>query len=628
MCGIAGVFFPKGCTPKIVDLDAMSAVMRHRGPDGTEKFSTADKSYQAVFNRLAIIDLKTGDQPIVERGGKRVLMGNGEIYNYVELRAREASYPYQTQGDMEVVLPLAMRHGNAFVDALEGMYALALFDANDHSLTLVRDRFGIKPLYWASLPSGGIIFASEIKALFASGLIAPAVDEDAVDTYMLHGYVPAPQTLYKSIHKLPAAHMLTMNIDGDMTVVPYWRAAPGEGMPPAAEIPDYLDSLLAESVRMQLRSDVPVGALLSGGIDSGLVVAHAANQSSQPINTFTVSFDGARVDEAPLAQAVADRYGTTHRRISVNDQSIADSLPMLAWHMEEPLFDPSVFPNYLIEAALREHVTVALNGAGGDELFAGYHRYFQTGIERKYLNIPGMLRRNLLEPLIGLGSPDTAWKLGRAEKFFNARGTYLNDHTTQFPPALRGRIGNRPSNLIPAQQLAFQSAKGPNQTRALIADMETYLAEDLMLLLDRTSMASSVEGRVPFLDRQLCEAALAVTTEMRTPGDQQKALLRGIARKHLPSDVINAPKQGFTSPVAAWIKGPLGKAAKLILTDPAALARGWWSNAGIELLYQDPTLHAARIYTLLMLELSVRTFCDTPLSDTAPSQSLMDMVDG
>ncbi len=628
MCGIAGAFFPKGCTPKIVDLDAMSAVMRHRGPDGTAQFINADKSYQAVFNRLAIIDLKTGDQPIVERGGKWVLMGNGEIYNYVELRAREAAYPYQTQGDMEVILPLAMRHGSRFVDTLEGMFALALFDADDHSLTLVRDRFGVKPLYWASLPGGGIIFASEIKALFASGLITASVDEDAVDAYMLHGYVPAPQTLYKSIHKLPPAHMLTMNADGDMTVAPYWRPAPGQDLPNAKEVPDHLDHLLAESVRMQLRSDVPVGALLSGGIDSGLVVAHAANQSSQPINTFTVSFEGAPVDEAPLAQAVADRYATTHRRLTVNDRDVADSLPMLAWHMEEPLFDPSVFPNYLIESALREHVTVALNGAGGDELFAGYHRYFQTGIERKYLKIPGMLRRNLLEPLIGLASPDTAWKLGRAERYTTARGTYLNDHTTQFSPPLRAQIGNAPSALSPAQQRAFEAATGPNQTRALIADIETYLAEDLMLLLDRTSMASSVEGRVPFLDRRLAEAALAVAPDMRTPGDQQKALLRSIAAKHLPTEIINAPKQGFTSPVAAWIKGPLGRAAKYMLTDPAALARGWWSHAGIEHLYQDPVRHAARIYTLLMLELSVRTFCETPLSATPPTHSLMDMVDG
>lgn len=628
MCGIAGAFFPKGCEPKIVDLDAMSAVMRHRGPDGTEQFVNANRSYQAVFNRLAIIDLKTGDQPIVERGGKRVLMGNGEIYNYVELRAREAAYPYQTQGDMEVILPLAMRHGSSFVDVLEGMFALALFDADEHSLTLVRDRFGIKPLYWVSLPGGGIIFASEIKALFASGLITATVDEDAVDAYMLHGYVPAPQTIFKSIHKLPAAHMLTMNADGDTTVVPYWRPAPGQDLPPIAEIPDYLDGLLADSVRMQLRSDVPVGALLSGGIDSGLVVAHAANQSSQPINTFTVSFDGASVDEAPLAEAVADRYATTHRRIAVNDKAVADSLPMLAWHMEEPLFDPSVFPNYLIETALRKHVTVALNGTGGDELFAGYHRYFQTGIERKYLNVPGMLRRNLLEPLIGLVSLDTAWKLGRAEKFSTARGTYLNDHTTQFSPSLRGRIGNKPSDLIAAQQLAFKTAQGSDQTRGLIADIETYLAEDLMLLLDRTSMASSVEGRVPFLDRRLSEAALAVSPEMRTPGDQQKALLRSIATKHLPTGVINAPKQGFTSPVAAWIKGPLGNAAKQILTGPVALARGWWSNAGIELLYQDPTRHAARIYTLLMLELSVQTFCESSLSARPPTHSLMDMVDG
>lgn len=626
MCGIAGVFFPKGTEPRVVDLDAMSAVMRHRGPDGTAQFVNTDKSYQVVFNRLAIIDLETGAQPIVEDGGNRVLMGNGEIYNYVELREREQHYPYQTEGDMEVILPLASRLGDRFVDELEGMFALALFDARDHTLTLVRDRFGIKPLYWAKVPGGGIAFASEIKALLVSGLIDANIDETAVDAYMLHGYVPAPQTIFKSINKLPSAHTLRINAKGDISVARYWRAAPGDTLPDHEEIPEYLDGLLADSVRMQLRSDVPVGALLSGGIDSGLVVAHAAQQSDQPINTFTVSFDGASVDESPLAKQVADQYETRHQRITVSDATVADHLPMLAWHMEEPIFDPSVFPNYLIERALHEHVTVALNGAGGDELFAGYHRYFQTATERKYLMIPGFIRRWLLEPTARSIAPDTAWKLSRAERFFSARGTYLNDHTTQFSPVRRELLGNPVSTVTPAQQFAFETAQGSDQTRALIADIETYLPEDLMLLLDRTSMANSVEGRVPFLDRKLAEAALAVAPEMRTPGDRQKALLRSIASKHLPADVIHAPKQGFTSPVAAWIKGPLGDAAKKVLTRPEALDRSWWSKQGIDLLFGDPAGNAARVYSLLMLELSVQTFCDNPITSTQPTHSLMDMA--
>lgn len=626
MCGIAGVFFPKGTEPRIADLDAMSAVMRHRGPDGTAQFINAEKSYQAVFNRLAIIDLETGAQPIVEDGGNRVLMGNGEIYNYVELRYREQNYPYQTEGDMEVVLPLASRWGDGFVDELEGMFALALFDAGDHSLKLVRDRFGIKPLYWSRVAGGGIVFASEIKALLVSGLIGTSIDETAVDAYMLHGYVPAPKTIFKSINKLPAAHTLTVNARGDISINRYWRAGPGDALPDEREIPDYLDGLLASSVRMQLRSDVPVGALLSGGIDSGLVVAHAAMQSGRPINTFTVSFDGAPVDESPLAAQVAARYQTRHQRITVSDATVADHLPMLAWHMEEPMFDPSVFPNYLIERALSKQVTVALNGAGGDELFAGYHRYFQTETERKYLMIPGVIRHWLLEPAARSMVPNAAWKLSRAERFLTARGTYLNDHTSQFSPVLRDLIDNAVSDLTPAQQRAFETARGPNQTRALIADIETYLPEDLMLLLDRTSMAHSVEGRVPFLDRKLAEAALTVSPQIRTPDNRQKALLRGIAARHLPADVIHAPKQGFASPVAAWINGPLGEAAKKLLAHPDALERGWWSKQGVDILFSDPKAHAARIYSLMMLELSVRSFCDGPVSMVEPAYSLMDIA--
>jgi len=307
MCGIAGLYLPEGAPLIEANLDAMASVMAHRGPDGRGRFVSPNRRYQGVFTRLAIIDLDTGDQPIESADGKRVLMGNGEIYNYVELRREVRDYPFKTQGDMEVVLPLATSLGDDFVHRLNGMYALALYDAGRHRLVLVRDRLGVKPLYWARLAGGGVLFASEIKALFASGLIAPAVNEAAVSSYLAHGYVPAPDTLFRGVNKLAPGSLLSVDDGGAIAIKRYWRATMADNLPQdPVDVEDHLRDLLRDSLRLQLRSDVPVGALLSGGLDSGLMVALAAQLTDKPVNTFTVRFPGAAVDESPLAGAVAE----------------------------------------------------------------------------------------------------------------------------------------------------------------------------------------------------------------------------------------------------------------------------------------------------------------------------------
>ncbi|GAB6052602.1 asparagine synthase (glutamine-hydrolyzing) [Magnetospira thiophila] len=604
MCGIAGLFLPRGATLVSADLDAMARVMAHRGPDGEGRHVSDDRRFQALFRRLAIIDLATGEQPLIEGKGDRVLLGNGEIYNYRELRASEPDYPYRSSGDMEVILPLARRHGDEFVHQLNGMYGLALYERQPHQLLLVRDRLGVKPLYWAELPGGGLIFASEIKPLFASGLLSPRIDESAVSAYLAHGWVPAPQTLYAGVRKLPPGHLLRAGADGAISVARYWQPRAAMDLPAdPRDIETHLIDLLRDSVRLQLRSDVPVGALLSGGLDSGLMVALAAEQSEQPVNTFTVRFPGATYDETPLARAVAERYGTRHRVIDVDAQEAGRLLPQLAWYGEEPLFDAALLPNYLIEKALSEHVTVALNGSGGDELFAGYGRYFPLSVEQRYLKLPGWLRRRVIEPL---APAMTAFQLRRAEKYSSDRAAYLHDHISHFPAPMRALIGN---GMVPpgaAQREAFERFDGPPQSAALAADLQTYLADDLMYLLDRTSMAVSVEGRVPFLDHRLVEAALAVSPEVRTPGGEQKALERRMAARYLPEALLRAPKQGFASPVPAWLEAGLAEPLRRLLTRPATLERGWWTKAGIERLLADPARHGFRVYSLAMLELAVR----------------------
>ncbi|MEX2451860.1 MAG: asparagine synthase (glutamine-hydrolyzing) [Rhodospirillales bacterium] len=629
MCGIAGLFLPQNATILDADIDAMLATMAHRGPDGEKIYKTSDRRYQAGFKRLAIIDLKTGEQPIVENDGARVLMGNGEIYNYLELRQDLTAqhYPYRTQGDMEVVLPIAEKYGDGFVHRLNGMFALALYDSKLHCLTLVRDRLGVKPLYWTELANGGLLFASEIKALFASGLTAPAVDENAVSSYLSHGYVPAPKTLFRGIRKLPPGHMLKADSQGRITVERYWRATPSSDLPSNdAEIRDYLIESLRRSVRLHLRSDVPIGALLSGGIDSGLLVALAAENTAQPLNTFTVRFEGAAVDETKLASAVAERYQTNHTELDVSAGNIAHFLPRLAWFCEEPINDPALLPNFLVEQALGRHLKVALNGTGGDELFAGYGRYFPLPVEKRYLNLPKAMRL-AIEAGMNVFSPMTAWKLARAEKYDHDRGTYLHDHSTHFPPSIRALIGNTLPASKSAQSGFFAEYDGPPQSAALYADLNTYLPDDLLTLLDRTSMAWGVEGRVPYLDHHFVEAALAVPEAIRTPQGRHKGLLRDIAGVFLPEHVASAPKQGFAAPVPAWLRAGLAPLARHLLERRETLERGWWSAEGIERLLAKPDRHGFRVYSLVMLELAIRLHIERPPTAAAPQEGLEAFAD-
>ena len=631
MCGIVGYFAPSGGNSRKIDFRNSLKIMAHRGPDGRSDYASSDGSFQAAFCRLSIIDLETGQQPIVEEGGKKVLLGNGEIYNYVELRKEFAGYAYQTIGDMETVLPVHEKYGADFIQHLNGMYALALYEEENHQLTLVRDRMGVKPLYWAKVSGGGIAFASEIKALLATGLVATTIDDGAVSDYLSYGYVPSPNTLFADIQKLPPAHKLTIDARGNISAECYWRPSKIVGMPTdGAGLEQHLLDLLEDSVRLQMRSDVPVGALLSGGIDSGLLVALAARHSSQPINTFTVSFEGAAIDEAPLAKLVAERYGTNHTEATVSADSIGDEIVNLAWYAEEPLNDAALLPNYLIEKILGDQVTVALNGTGGDELFAGYSRYFQTSIEQRYLGLPGWLRRDMIEPLTNMVNPMNAWRLSRAELFDGKRGEYLLAHSTHFPAPIRMLMGNRMAIPSAVHTEYFENAlarfDGDAQSAALSADISTYLPEDLLTLLDRTSMAVSVEGRVPFLDHRFVEAALNVPENFRTAGNRQKALERAMAKGLLPTELLNAPKQGFASPVPHWMINGLSQSARRLLTRKESLDRGWWTKRGIENLLAKPTEHGFRIYSLMMLELAARLITEQTLSPDPPDVTLEEFV--
>lgn len=624
MCGLVGIFHPHGTQPMAADVNAMLAVIRHRGPDGTGIHVSDDRRFVGGFSRLAIIDLATSNQPLVQQGGQRVLLGNGEIYNFLELRAEleTLGHVFSTHGDMEPALNAEAQWGPDFLERLNGMFALAVYRRDSHSLLLARDRLGIKPLYWARTDSGALLFASEIKALFASGLIRPAIDESVLDSWLLHGYVPGERCLYAGVHKLPPGHRLDIDATGTVTVTRWWQ-------PHAAAITyesddharDSLLALLEDSVRLQLQSDVPLGVLLSGGLDSGLITALAAKNSSRPLHTYTVRFTGASRDESPLAALVAKRYGTVHTCFDLGLEQVTEHLTALAWHCEEPLSDASLLPNHLINHVLGRDIRVVLNGTGGDELFAGYGRYFSLPQETAWRRLPRSLRRSAL-PLIGLLAPSRRWQLQRAESWDDDPGVYLAGHSTQFPTPWVRRLGRQPAAA--AQSAAFDLWQGDRQGGLLAADIQTYLPEDLLLLLDRTTMAASVEGRVPFLDHRLVEAALALPAALRTPGNRQKGLQRRMAATMLPAEVLNAPKQGFASPVPNWMGGSLLPVARRLLTSRRSRQRGWFRAEGIDALLADPVTNAFRLYALTMLELSVRIHVDAQARSVP---SLTDILD-
>ena len=601
----------------------MADYVAHRGPDGDGFYQSPSKLYEVAFRRLSIIDLTSGDQPLIDDRSSRVLVGNGEIYNFLELRRQYADYPFKTAGDMEAVLAAFEAKGEDFLEQLNGMFALALYDTDAHCLYLARDRLGVKPLYYAECLDGSLVFASEIKPLFASNLLRPMIDTDQVSAYLAHGYVPGPATLFKGVKKLQPGHVAKIKSDGSINIQRYWTPITGQRcISNTDDAVPYLTELLDDSVRLQMRSDVPIGALLSGGLDSGMIVALAAKHASAPLNTFTIRFEGAAADEGPLACEVAERYGCAHEEIWLRAGTVEQDLPRLAWYAEEPLNDAALAPNFLVEQALSQHIKVALNGTGGDELFAGYGRYFQKPIERQFLRLPEVLRRTVISPLVNLFDPMIAWRLARAEKYFSDPGGYVHEHSTQFPLPILKLIGSNLSPSEMAQRRYADEIESDRQSRSMWSDVKTYLPDDLLTLLDRTSMAVSVEARVPFLDHRLVEAAFSISAELRTPGQRQKWLERQLATPFLPNTVLKASKQGFASPVPTWMASGLGEQANRILTRQEALDRGWWTRQGIERLVQAPARHGFRVYTLLMLELAIIALTESPLSTEPPDKPL------
>jgi asparagine synthase (glutamine-hydrolysing) len=583
MCGICGVVSANGSVdPERVA--RMSATLVHRGPDSSGEF--ADGTAALAARRLSIIDLETGDQPIANEDGTLHVVQNGELYNYRELRREleRAGHAFRTQGDTEVLLHLYEQHGEGFAERLRGMFAVAIWDAPRRRLILARDRFGIKPLYYRHL-GGELAFASELRALPRG-----EIDPDALEAFLAFNSIPAPLTIFREARKLPAGHLLVWD-DGGVRLERFARPAPlRERDDEEAELVEELRSRLRDSVRAHLVSDVAVGVLLSGGVDSALLAALAAEESSEPLRTFSIGFEERSFDELAGARRVAQRYGTQHRELVLRPDA-ALLLPALADAFDEPFADSSALPTYLVSELAASDVKVALSGEGGDELFGGYYTYAADLLADRVGGL-ARLARPLVERL-----PSSTAKASfdyRAKRFVRAAHLPpLERHhgwKEIFSPDVRAQLTGRRSAFDPVDLLRprYAETQGADElVRLQDVDLGVYLVDDLLVKTDRASMAHSLEARVPYLDTAVTNFALALPTRHKVRGLSKKVLLRKAAAPLLPREIVHGKKRGFSIPAAAWLRGELEPFARETLSEETLRRQGFFEPRVVQALLDE-----------------------------------------
>jgi asparagine synthase (glutamine-hydrolysing) len=579
------------------------------------------------MRRLSIIDVAGGHQPLSSVDGTLWLVCNGEIYNFRELRrSLEAKgRRFKTGSDSETLLHLYAEHGDAFVERLNGMFAFALWDARRRRLLIGRDRLGIKPIY---LYDDGkrIVFASEAKAILALPGLAAELDPAALQSYLQLGYVPAPLSIFRGIEKLPQASLLVVE-NGRRVVKRYWTMpATVDRTPTEREWVDRVRARLEESVRMQMVSDVPIGAFLSGGIDSSCVVAFMARHSSRPVKTYSIGFEGGAAEsfynELPFARQIADRFGTDHHEILVRPD-VVGLLPQLLWHMDEPVADSAFVTTYLVSEFARREVTVILSGVGGDELFGGYRRYLGDHYLGYFERLPGWLRRAAASVGERLPSDRHSRVLNRlrlARSFLASADLPFEDryrsYVEVFPAAAAARIaranGTERTDRLAAAMRAATSDDSLH--RMLIVDAETQLPDDLLMLTDRMSMAVSLECRVPLLDHELVELAAAIPQEVKIRGGRLKHAMKSALEGLLPREILERGKRGFGTPFGAWLKGDLAPVVRELFSRRSIDARGLLRHEAVAQLVADHQANRVdgtdRLLALLNLEIWARVFLD------------------
>ncbi len=564
MCGIAGIAaLPGAPPPSREQLEAMVATLVHRGPD--DDGFVVDGGVALGMRRLAILDVDGGRQPLRNEDGSVRAVFNGEIYNYRELRGdlTASGHALRSLSDGEVLPHLVEEHGAGFAPHLSGMFAVAVHDARRRRLLLARDRLGVKPLYYALSPSH-LVFGSEIKALLASGLLERRLDVDALGQFLAWEYVPAPRTLLAGVRKLEPGTLLELDLESGRVSSHTWWQVPSAEATGGGDWEEEVDACLRRCVERQLVSDVPLGALLSGGVDSSLVVAAMGEA-----RTFSIGFRDPSYDESRWARRVAEHLGVRHR-LEVQEPDAGALFERLMPMMDDPIADTSIFPTYLACRLARQEVTVALTGDGGDELFGGYETYLAEGMARLWGWLPGPLRRGVAEPVIAGLRPRRAKKglINKAKRFVEGVGHDPRLGHARWRlfvgAAARRRLFTadalaRLETPVGAHVLALAEQAGERGAldRALFIDLKSYLADNCLLKVDRMSMACSLEARVPLLDHELVELAFRVPPRLKVARRETKVLLKRVAARHLPKGCVYRPKEGFSSPVKQWLGGEL-----------------------------------------------------------------------
>ena len=661
MCGIAGwlKLNSDDASPNSeVVLHSMCETIVHRGPD-SEGLWIDDRAALGM-RRLSIIDLKTGDQPVFSCDRSVIVMMNGELYNYREVRAEleKRGHKFTTNSDTEILPHLYEEYGEALVDHVNGMFAFSLWDTHKKKLIIARDRFGEKPLYYGVF-DGKLIWASEPKALLAHPSVRPELDLNALRHYVSFDYVPAPMSIYKGIVKLPAAHMLVVE-NGQTRVRRYWDVSwteTAESSPPSeggvaealggrggslsgnGEVPaksqrrkeeldqaaDELRDLLSDAVRMRLVSDVPLGILLSGGIDSSTVAAFAIQHATERVKTFSIGFEEDSFDESKYARRVARHLDTEHYEDKLSATTAGDLISEIGKWLDEPMSDGSLIPTYLLARFVRKHVTVALGGDGGDELFAGYPMYYAHGVAAKYNAIPGFIRSGLIEPVVN-ALPVSTSNLSfdyKAKRFVRAaKHTDVERHHSWF-----GSFStDQHDKLFTKDVLAATDADIYRGIRELVdasdarsvvermqyADINYYLAEDILTKVDRAAMAVSLETRAPFLDPRVGQFAASIPVEYKLKGKQGKVILKEAMKDLLPHDILHRPKKGFGIPIAEWLKGRLNSLMHDMLSTERLTSQGLFNADYVQrLIHEHETgtaSHHKELWTLLVFQLWLDNF--------------------
>jgi len=626
MCGIAGFVNQErrardAEAPAV--LEQMCQVITHRGPD--DQGTMVNGGVALGMRRLSIIDLAGGHQPMSGCDTAIVVVFNGEIYNYRELRAalEARGHTFKTNSDTEAIVHAYEEHGESCVETLRGMFAFALWDGRTKKLFIARDRVGKKPLYYTVTPEGTLVFGSELKSLLAHPEVRREINPEAVDAYLSFGYVPDPLAVFRDTHKLPPGHHLTFE-NGRVSVRSYWDFTFEHDDHERSE-EDYLEELrelLDEAVRIRLVADVPLGAFLSGGVDSSAVVGLMARATDRPVKTFSIGFHEDSYNELKYARLAAQRFGTEHHEFIVTPDicSIVDDL---VWHFDEPFADSSAIPTYMVSKMAREHVKVVLSGDGGDELFGGYTRYVIDRKRSGFARVPGAIRRGVMQPF-GRVLPHGAWgrnfihnvALDPLDRYIDEVSVFTRlNKRALYSADFRAQLNGNGGAVQLFHEHAARVTSDDELDRLLYLDSKTYLPGDILTKIDRMSMANSLEARVPLLDHKLIEFVTRIPASLKMKGFETKHIFKRAVADLVPAEILQRPKQGFGVPIERWINQQLRDRVHGTLLE-SRTQRGYTEPRYVEKLLNEHERgrrdHSMELWALFMLELWHRKFADIP----------------